>query len=79
MDIVADGHLVNGNFYLNPKEERGLSGLAPAEFMQAFGKKLQGASYPQFEYVSGPCYDVIWALALGLNNTVTAMHRRGIF
>lgn len=77
MDRAAEGHLVFGHFYLNPKQKRGIAGLTPEEFVQAFQKRQHWTSYTHYDFVAGPCYDVIWTLALALNNTVTVMHREG--
>ncbi|KAL5009805.1 hypothetical protein ScPMuIL_012110 [Solemya velum] len=39
MDRAADGHLVTGHFYLNPKQKRGIAGLTPRRVCSSFPKE----------------------------------------
>ena len=78
MDVAADGHILTGFFTYNPKLERGIAGLNELEYRQIYNSRVnQTKDHVTYDLLKGRCYDLIWLIALVLNNTMNRMTEMG--
>ena len=80
MALVAEGSLLASFFFSNINvDQRGIANITVSEYTEIYrqDENYQMEFVSTYEYVSPNCYDSMWAIALALNCTDTALKESG--
>nr|KAG5705058.1 hypothetical protein BaRGS_018788 [Batillaria attramentaria] len=73
---AVEGALSVGSIFLNPKNDRSVTGWTPQDFMAVYNETVNGARLPD-DSMAPQGFDAVVALALALNHTQQALIDKG--
>ncbi|ESO83683.1 hypothetical protein LOTGIDRAFT_133032 [Lottia gigantea] len=74
LSAAVEGYIAIDHIYLNPKNTPSISGVTPEEFQTIFNNRTNNENIFG-KKLSPLAYDTIWAIALGLNETIEDLAR----
>ncbi|XP_066580245.1 gamma-aminobutyric acid type B receptor subunit 1 isoform X2 [Amia ocellicauda] len=80
MTEAVEGHVTTEILMLNPESTKGASNLTSQEFLEKLMSRLGGMNPEETGgFQEAPlAYDAVWALALALNKTASALAKKGL-